>query len=468
MAARALPLILLLALAACAPFGPAALAPTAASTQAPTAEATSAPTAAPTEAPTEAPTAVPTEAPTPSPAPAAQRAFFVGRDRQVRAATQRNRDIADLGALPPGSNALWLAPNGAALAFLDGDGRLTAQILATGERFSLSPPDLPLDPDGRGVYISEPRPAEIGVSQASSRWTLLGGVSFSPDGDALVYAIDSSDDPVNAPAPLLYLATLDGAPQRVIGPGFAPSWSPAGDRIAYLGPPFVGSPPFGGGSGGHPMLANADGSDPRTVGAEQEVYGSWAPLTWSDDGARLGAGTQLIDAASGAVVARAPDNDRVMIDGIQRVAPDGSSFLYWRNLRVGDSSAAGFHELDELLLVFEGGAARPLLRRPPNECPCLPVGGELGGAWAPSGDLIALADAELGLRLFTGDGTPIGRLPLPRGAELTGGAFWSEDENRLLLSLVVDRRTEAWLIDTRGELPRMLGEGSALGWGSKD
>ena len=459
MAARALLLIALLALAACAPFAPAAVAPTAAHTEQPATEQPASPTIAPPAAPTTAAT------PSPAPASAAQQALFIGVDRQVRAATQRNRTIATVGQLPADVSPLWIAPNGEAVAFIAGDGRLTVQVLVSGERYPLTPPDVRIETDGLGVLLPDAQPSTGGATSVPSTTVLLDGLSFSSAGDALLYSIDRSDDFFQNPQPQLFLATFDGAPPRLVGFGIAPSFSPAGDRIAYLGPPFLGSPPFGGGVGGHVMLANAAGGAPRAAGAEQDVYGSWAPLVWSDDGARLGAGTQLIDAASGNVVARAPANDHVMIDGIQRVAPDGKSFLYWRNQRFSDSSAAGFHELDELLLVSEDGTARPLIRRPPNECPCLPVGGEIHGWWAPSGSRIALADEQLGLRLYTGDGTPIGRLPLPHGAQLTGDAFWSGDEGRLLVSLTVDKHTEAWLLDTRSGQARKLGAGVALGWG---
>lgn len=374
---------------------------------------------------------------TPSPAPVdAPRALFLDPDGKLQAATTTNRDITLVASLPAGNSTVVLSPNGNTLAFIE-DGQLKVQSLGA-------------------------NPATRVVTPTGD----LETVAFAPDGHSLLYAVDTSDDPANQPHPQLYLSQLDGQPSRVLGDGFAPVWSPGGDRFAFIGPPFAGSPAFGGGPGGRLMIAASDSSNPRAVGPPEEVHPGWQPLLWSADDTRLAAGSALIDATSGNVIAQGK-SDGVYIAGIEALAPDGHAFAYWRNLRSGDpASEAGITAHSEIVLVSDDGQAHTVARTQPKSCPCLAVAEQIRPLWTVDGDRLIVADSQLGVRLFANTGLPMGRLRLPKGAVVNNdyAPSLSEDGQRLLLTLIVDGHNDVWLLDTYNGMLRHLGAGIGLGW----
>lgn len=128
---------------------------------------------------------------------------------------------------------------------------------------------------GRARVISGPSPFNVpSVSTRDAVWP--SAPDWSRDGTRLAFS--ATVDGTNR----ILIATLDGAPPKVIGdpdlPALSPVWSPDGGRIAFAG-------------GRYPQTAlyvmNADGTEGHPLTTAVGAPGSFIAASWSPDGQHL-------------------------------------------------------------------------------------------------------------------------------------------------------------------------------------
>jgi len=138
----------------------------------------------------------------------------------------------------------------------------------------------------RNVWVAEPGPTGAMSGRAITAYTGddgldMGELSWSPDGRQVAYSRGGSlegggpvnvfSSPAGAPPQQVWIASVDGAPPRAIGPGGSPVISPRGDTVAYLLGGQIWTAPLAGGAPG--QLIHDRG---RSGG-----------LVWSPDGSKL-------------------------------------------------------------------------------------------------------------------------------------------------------------------------------------
>jgi dipeptidyl aminopeptidase/acylaminoacyl peptidase len=133
-------------------------------------------------------------------------------------------------------------------------------------------------------------------------------LAWSPDGKWIAFSRAEDE---------LWLMRADGSdPHRIAAVGGSPSWSPDGTKLVYEGGASLAD--FGEGAGAV-MIANADGSSPRTLARGYDP-------AWSPDG------TELAYAALGGITVSGIDgqNPRVVIPYAVDPAwsPDGSKLAF--------------------------------------------------------------------------------------------------------------------------------------------
>ena len=390
------------------------------------------------------------ETPTPQALPEAA-VFFAASDGVVYRTDTDGQAPTRITTLPDDSLLPALSPDGSALAFRQGD-LLLVRRLDTGQDIDITPP------------LGVPVPLLPGMGEEVVRW--------APDSRSLLYvAALSPIDPLEPSGMQLYHARLDGQPVQPLAAGFAPVWSPTGERIAYFGPPFAGSTLHGGGPGGVVTLAAVDGSDVQELTDLGTLHPYWQPLLWSADGTRLAVGDYLLNAADGTISAEAPEG---YFSGIQHLAADGRSFSQWRNVRMDQREQEEdgmFVERDELIQINVDGQSRMLIQTEPNACPCMPPAGTLlRPYWSPDGARFFIADPGLlispEIPVYSAAGQSIMTLPAPEWARfvLAPPPVWLVDGEQLLVMLEYDdERREVWRWPLDGSNPQRLGEGTLLG-----
>ena len=115
----------------------------------------------------------------------------------------------------------------------------------------------------RNIWVAEPGAngafgAHAITAYAGDEGVDMGEVSWSPDGRHVVYArggslegggpVNTLSHPSGAPPQQVWIASLDGAAPRAIGPGHSPVVSPRGDTVAYLLGDQIWTAPVAGGS----------------------------------------------------------------------------------------------------------------------------------------------------------------------------------------------------------------------------
>jgi hypothetical protein len=375
--------------------------------------------------------------------------FFATSDGAVYRAGADGQAQTRITTLPDDSLPLALSPDGSALAFRQGD-QLLVRRLDTGQDSDITPP--------LGVPVS----LLPGMGEEVVRW--------APDSRSLLYvAALSPIDPLEPSGMQIYRATLDGQPVQPLAAGFAPVWSPTGERIAYFGPPFAGSTLHGGGPGGVVTLAAADGSDAQELTDLGTLHPYWQPLLWSADGTRLAVGDYLINADDDTIIAEAPEG---YFSGIQHLTADGRAFSQWRNVRMDQPGDEGmFVERDELIQINVDGQSRMLIQTEPNECPCMPLAGTLlRPYWSPDGTRFFIADPGLlvspEIPVYSAAGQSVTTLPAPEWARfvLAPPPVWQAEGEQLLVTLEYnDERREVWRWPLDGSNPQRIGEGTLLG-----
>jgi Tol biopolymer transport system component/predicted Ser/Thr protein kinase len=171
-----------------------------------------------------------------------------------------------------------------------------------------------ISPDGR--FIAYTKEGSLWLRQLTSGEDLqllppapvrFLGSAFTPDGDAIVYATMSANEPRGA---LHRISTIGGASERLVsGVDSAPAIAPDGKRLAWYRAAFP-SP-----EESALMVANADGSDARVLAVrrrpEQFVPVFFSHPAWSPDGKLIAAAIKrLRDPNSAALIGFDPDNGR--------------------------------------------------------------------------------------------------------------------------------------------------------------
>jgi len=418
------------------------------------------PTATPTlqaMQPTATASALPTPQASSTPPPAATHEALWWAPIGIVSATANNAHIA-LTTLPSDAANVLPAPDGQSLAFV-ANGRVLIRELGVDGDWDVTPntpPTLYVLSDQTETSASPPPNAVVGF---------LAGMSWSIE-NRLLFAVDASTEPYIAPTPQLYLVDLVQRTLHHLGDGFAPTWSPDGARMAYLGPPFLGSPLIGGGPGGQLVLADRDGKLEHSPAHSEGLYASWQRLHWSSDSSRLAAGDDVLDATTGTVVLRAPEPTNGQVVGsIVALNNDGTLLSYWRNVRFSEADDPGtFSERDELLLVAENEQVQVVAQTPPHQCPCLPLSEELWPTWAPQQDRFVIAFPTDTLQLYDATGRQLKELPLPEKRTVAGALFWSPDGTEIFATLEKDGQAETWLINSQDGTSTQVGLGRALGW----
>ncbi len=238
--------------------------------------------------------------------------------------------------LAAGRAPAW-SPDGARLAFLSG----YDYGLAIAER-----------PGGQRLYVM---PAEGGRPREVAR-SVVGAVTWSPDGQRLGFLVGRWWGPADEPGPALHFAGEDGTVQQrlatdVVSP---PAWSPDGRRLAYARDE---------GDTLALYTVGVNGSKAQRVttiqGWQRSPTRGWIPsVAWSPDGAYLlySCGVQVcVVALDGTPVGRSPVGAT-----LGAWSPDGS--------RVAVASAsraipAGRHSVVLASMTPDGGDVQPLVRQ---------------------------------------------------------------------------------------------------------
>jgi Tol biopolymer transport system component len=278
--------------------------------------------------------------------------------------------------------------------------------------------------------------------------------AWSPDGQQLAVATEGIVDPGmrKSESQIWILDLGSGLRQRLpVDDGVQPSWSPHGWRLAYWGVPagsarrILWTVSVEGGEGGKPAKLLDDGAS------------NWNPV-WSPDGAWLYFGSDCggslnlwrlpIDERTGRATGNAEAvTTPAMASGFWSLSGNGRRMIYAAN---ESRSNVERLPLDPVSLRVTGpGTAVTRGSNLVRSCAVSPDGLQVAfHAALPREDLF-VADAAGGrLRQLTDDAFK-DRQP-----------FWSPDGSRLLFYSNRGGRYEAWLLDLRGALERVLPEGN--------
>lgn len=206
-------------------------------------------------------------------------------------------------------NATW-SPDGRSLAFIrtaDEDARIwTAAADGTGARPITKPPrpwydaDPSWSPDGRRVvfvrttarapkFVTTLMSADAAGGDertiarvASTRSLGLGEADWSPDGGRILVSLTPQDDDYPARSSLQVVDAATGKRTVLVRDAADGSWSPSGDRIAYVRVPrsceeYECRDLY---------VANADGSGARRITTLRD-RGDFSSPSWSPDGERI-------------------------------------------------------------------------------------------------------------------------------------------------------------------------------------
>lgn len=182
----------------------------------------------------------------------------------------------------------------------------------------------------------------------------ITGLTISPTGDAVVFAVDEADLASNRRSSRLWLGASEGAPTPLTSAGGQrlPVWSPDGESIAYVASGSAGS------GGDRLMVVPASGGPSRLcLGPESGFIasgfarrpGGGATLAWSPDSRRLACLLRVGEAIPGDLAVDGPRTS-----GDPPVVTEISE-----RLRGGPAVRLGVVEVESGALVELGGDERP-------------------------------------------------------------------------------------------------------------
>ena len=237
-------------------------------------------------------------------------------------------------------------------------------------------------PDGSRIAyaVAIPHVMEFGVVDVdgSDQRSLGSGFapSWSPDGERLVFDRLVGDPPMSA----IHVIDLSGGERRRLIDGTGATWSPDGEEIVFTSGHGADSPSI--------TSANADGSDRR-------VLARGVAPRWSPDGMQIAYSTldQCVECSEIRIVERDGSGDRRLAAGYFPIwSPDGARLTFLR----GPRDAA------ELVVARADGTGEVVLLRSVS----------LGISWSPDGTRVAATV------VMAATPSPSGGAVLPSGSVL--------------------------------------------------
>ena len=219
----------------------------------------------------------------------------------------------------------------------------------------------------------------------------------------------------------IYRINVDGTGLTKLtntGHSYNPSWSPDGERIAFItNTPSSANRGFG---TSDVYVMNADGSDV----VRRSFLRFFNSVAWSPDGRKLAVSDEDVYVAHLYLVSAEEDgSEPVLIATDARTpawSPDGSRIAYVRT-----SGDDGYHQV--MVMNANGTGAREVTPVDP--------GGIFGLSWSPGGDRLAFAKCmfgDCGIYLVAVDGSGLTRLPnISTGHSTT----WSPDGQWLAITV---------------------------------
>ncbi len=246
----------------------------------------------------------------------------------------------------------------------------------------------------------------------------------------------------------VYVADPDGTDASRVSPSgnlVAVSWSPDGDRIAYID----SAGEFGGGS---IYLMNADGSDRQVFVDASSTRVPLGGVGWSPDGRWIvyGAGTGMLpsgdnryrifvksaDGGAAIQLTQGPEEDL-----LPAFSPDGTEIAFSRLTQTPFSSSIDIMQAD-------GSDVRTIVRSTQADLS--------GPSWSPEGGWIAFSQGRL-IRLVKPDGSDNHVIYTCRPSCSTGGPTWSPDGRLIALTVPDGSRGRILTISPDGTGVRDLG-----------